>query len=1061
MKNRKKTGVLPAKLTMPTVDNAVLRARLFQRLDDALDKPVAWIGAPAGTGKTMLVASYLAERKIRPLWYQCDARDTDPAAFFAYLRQAAGKLAPRKLETLPLLTPEYALGLPVFTLNFFEQLFSRIHSQAVLVFDNFQELSDTSPLHELWQSVGTLVPEGITLIFISRNSPPESFAQLRATQRLTHIDAETMRLDSEEAQMIGKRMATNTLTAEQITLLNKKTGGWVAGLILLMQKGEISLTEESEADANLFDYFAAEVMRYTDTETQDFLMECSLLPVMDANSTATLTGNENAGAILKHLVRCNYFIGRLPGEVMRYEFHPLFRTYLLNELIRRRDTERLCSLRQRAGHILVEQDEYAAAVELLTEAGDIKAIILLVLANAEKLLIAGQFQTLMQWLQTVPKDAYQQQPWLYYWLGASYMHTDIAAARGHYETAYSMFVEHDDIAGIYMSWVGVVDTILNLLDNFHALKHWIDQLEQHIAEYGQPAPPLMLHLAPRMYGALIMVRPQHPGLGEWKSSALAAFDAEQNLSLKLLCGFYLSVAATWADDFSAANAMLMKLRRVGEAYAAVPAVRIVRELFESWINWLSGDATLAQKAAETGITIGQESGVRIWEPLMILEAMISAITAGDLAHAAGFAGMLKPMLPYVRLWDRAYYFHESGWLAALNGNFAEALRLQSEALRLMLELGGSIAEVEVSIGMAQAHDLNGNTMERDELVREAHRIAEETQIPLMIFSSSFVAATYALDDGDLEQARDLAAKAMHTGNRQGYRNFTWWLPQQASRLCAFCLEQNIETEYVRELIRVRRLVPDDELHSSSTWPWPVKIYVMGRFSLVLGNKQNTPSSKSQGRVITMLKLLIALGGREVAEQQISDQLWPDADGDQARQNFKTTLHRLRKLIGQESLQMSEGRLSLDSHRVWVDAWALDRKLNKLESSDTNELLSLIGDLIDIYQGGLLPGESASWVLPARERLRGRFLRIIGQAAERLCELDQWQTAIDCYHKALETDPLAERFYIGLMRCHHQLGQMAEGIAIYRCCHEILANELQLPPSIETEQWHQKLSHSHH
>ncbi len=75
-----------------------------------------------------------------------------------------------------------------------------------------------------------------------------------------------------------------------------------------------------------------------------------------------------------------------------------------------------------------------------------------------------------------------------------------------------------------------------------------------------------------------------------------------------------------------------------------------------------------------------------------------------------------------------------------------------------------------------------------------------------------------------------------------------------------------------------------------------------------------------------------------------------------------------------------------------------------------------------------------------EQLRRRFLGIIGSAAERFCDQEQWHAAIDCYKKALETGPLTERFYIGPMRCHHQLGQMAV-LAVYRRCQERLANEL--------------------
>ena len=93
--------------------------------------------APPGAGKTSLIASYLAARRLSNLWYQVDAGDADIASFFYYLGQAA----PRRRRSLPLLTPEYRQGLAIFTRRFFRELYSRLKTPFVLVFDNYQEVA--------------------------------------------------------------------------------------------------------------------------------------------------------------------------------------------------------------------------------------------------------------------------------------------------------------------------------------------------------------------------------------------------------------------------------------------------------------------------------------------------------------------------------------------------------------------------------------------------------------------------------------------------------------------------------------------------------------------------------------------------------------------------------------------------------------------------------------------------------------------------------------------------------------------------------------------------------
>src|SRR5262245_37239854 len=107
-----------AKTTRPSQAEILVRTRLVQRLDFARKKPVTWVWAPPGAGKTTLVASYIAARKTRGLWYQLDEGDADVATFFYYL----GLAAPRRRRPLPLLTPEHRHhGVAIFARRFFRE----------------------------------------------------------------------------------------------------------------------------------------------------------------------------------------------------------------------------------------------------------------------------------------------------------------------------------------------------------------------------------------------------------------------------------------------------------------------------------------------------------------------------------------------------------------------------------------------------------------------------------------------------------------------------------------------------------------------------------------------------------------------------------------------------------------------------------------------------------------------------------------------------------------------------------------------------------------------------
>jgi ATP/maltotriose-dependent transcriptional regulator MalT len=116
----------------------------------------------------------IEDRKIPCLWYQVEEGDKDPATFFYYLGQAAKNAFPKRKILLPLFTLEYSRGLPTFTQNFFEKLFSWMKTPSVLVFDNFQEAPEESPLPEIFLNGLSRIPEGVNFMVLSRRDPPES-----------------------------------------------------------------------------------------------------------------------------------------------------------------------------------------------------------------------------------------------------------------------------------------------------------------------------------------------------------------------------------------------------------------------------------------------------------------------------------------------------------------------------------------------------------------------------------------------------------------------------------------------------------------------------------------------------------------------------------------------------------------------------------------------------------------------------------------------------------------------------------------------------------------------
>jgi DNA-binding SARP family transcriptional activator len=270
-----------------------------------------------------------------------------------------------------------------------------------------------------------------------------------------------------------------------------------------------------------------------------------------------------------------------------------------------------------------------------------------------------------------------------------------------------------------------------------------------------------------------------------------------------------------------------------------------------------------------------------------------------------------------------------------------------------------------------------------------------------------------------------------------------------SCLCADALQAGIEVDYVTSLIAQRGLRPDGPgvLH----WPWAMRIYTLGRFSLVRDGQAVTFTGKSPRKPLDLLQALIALGGREVHTSLLMRALWPDDGSRDLRKSFDNTLHRLRQIFGhEEAVTLRDAKLTLDIQYCWVDAWAFDHLAGRL--GDGQEApLGLVHDARRLYQGHFLQREAVEpWVLPYRDRLRSRFHRFILSQGQRLEMAGQWEAAGQMYEHAIEIDHLAEILYRRLMICLLNRGELAEALRVYRRCREHLSIVLGVKPSLETE-----------
>ncbi|MBI3600887.1 MAG: hypothetical protein HY097_09660, partial [Nitrospinae bacterium] len=946
-----------AKITRPNITQVYPRRRLFRLLDRKRKRHVVWICGPPGSGKTTLISSYLNACKLTSLWYRVDEGDADAATFFYYMGQAVMKASPHKRAPMPLLKPEYLSNLPGFTRKYFEALYSRLtppcspslskrgKGGVIIVFDNYQDAPSESPFHDVIRSGLSAIPEGGCVIIISRTLPSPSFVNFRASHDMDILGWDELRLTFEEMNGIVRLRGAKERRKGAIRDLYNKTDGWAAGLTLMLESEK---TEEFEmgflsksSPYAVFDYFAGEILGKTDKETRGFLLKTALLPSMTPDMAERLTGIKQAGRIISDLIHRNYFVTKHIHREPVYHYHQLFREFLL---ARARDffkPTHLLKIKRTAASILIDANQYEDAFRLLREVCDWDGAARLILKHAPLLMAQGRGVTLKEWLDTLPEKIIANNPYLIYWSGVCQLPFNPADSLTCFEKALQLFRKHNDSAGIFMAWASAAEAIFYILGDFKILDKWIALLEDIMLKFPAfPSVEIGARVSYGMAACLLFRQPYHPDFDRWIGQSLLLSEKIQNLNLKILTLFTLSTHSLWTGDFAKAEAAIKSLQELVKNRKGFPAEIILSKVIEAFYTWLTVSNELCLKSVSEGLKISESSGIHIWDHHLLIFGAAAAISSGDIPGSDDFLKKMTSAIQMNRHLDTSFHHNTMAWSALLKGDKPLALFHQEKGLDEAVESGSPLPEAINSFGMSQILHDTGKHKKAGYYLDRAYKIGRRVKSRAIEYMCLLSKAQFDFDSGKDTSAFKFMRKAMALGREKGYLNSYYWRPDVMARLCMKALEAGIEKKYVQELIHRRNLNPPIPPFEKGgvgeiwieDWPYQVKIFTLGQFKIIKDEKSVRFGRKVQKRPLQMLKALIALGGHDVKEEQLSDMLWHDAEGDMAHESFKITIRRLRQLVGiKDAIQLHEGLVTLDQRYCWVDTWAFEHIYRKINS----------------------------------------------------------------------------------------------------------------------------------
>ena len=1046
-------GASTRKTSRPSLRDVLPRQRLFAALATA--KPVAWLTAPPGAGKTTLAASHTEHVATSTWWYQLDSDDIDPATFFHGMRQLASKVSAAKAARLPAFPAQGGVDLAVFARRFFRLLFPLLPAGAIWVIDGYQEAEGAS-LAVILREAFEEFPPGCSALILSLVGPPAELARLVANGVIRLLDAADLRFTRAESD----DLVLSRVVVEPAVLfdIHEKSSGWAAGLVLMIEHlrraslhGAPSVDDSQSA---AFEYFASQIFDGCSAPEQRVLMLSALLPRVTPRLAEVMSRQADGKALFERLHRRNLFVERHAGAEPSYQLHRLFRLFLEAQ------AQTVLSARERADAMssaaaLLRTDGHAEeAIAVYLSACNWDAAATLVVQLARRLHDQGRWRTLRTWIERLP-ERYLDEPWLAFWAGASQVWTDPEPSRRLLERAFRRFAAIGERGGQILA-AGTLTRACILGMDWKLLDEWIDALKGLLSTDidGLPGEVLLFGYARLVYAAGVR-RPQEPELDAW---------AGRTRDL-------LSSAVEPGEAVRAAYSLVAYYFWTGQCARGEEIVRLVAPLLEedqldatSRIHWLFAHANHVLRFGEPNEALGLMDealdlaavhGVKL-QGVIRRWRVVHLLTMGRLDEAETELRKLAtaPVIePDIEL---------KAWLAWQRGQSAVALDEAGKALALATERGRTrYRDFDLAL-LAAIHATSGDV---DEARRQLGRYREATSRcagRYAEFQALLIEAVIELRGADGTAGHTLR-RALQVGAEQRFRSCWAWTPALVVPLLSKALELGIETAYCHELIRSHRLVPGTI--APDQWPWPIRVRTLGRFDVELDGVALRFEGKAQRKPLHLLKLLIAFGDRPVAIERLIELLWPDPD-DGGRKAFDITVHRLRRMLGLDSaISVGDRHARLDRRFVWVDAWMLEGLVEPLVpvtglAPSGSHLEVAAPRVLTLFGGAFLEGEpEAPWLLATRHRIDDSFQRFVERLGRHWEATGQWASAEHLYGVALESDPLAEAFYRQRMVCLQALGRRAEAIEVFRRCQYMLSVRMGVAPAQETERAYRDLSGS--
>ncbi|MDT7689194.1 MAG: hypothetical protein QOE46_1953 [Acidobacteriota bacterium] len=1087
------TFFLRTKLLPPRPAPSLLpRPRLVERLQQNLPHAVTLVTAPAGSGKTTLVADFIRTGGHPFVWYQLDQADSDPLVFLGYVTHGIKQIVPgfgeATISYMQEASKELAQAPERAVDVLLNEVLDRVEQQFILVLDDYHHLGGETPVHRVVDRLLAYLPDLIHVVIISRDMPPLALARMRTQASLAVIDRQELLFTDEETRELFRSVFDLELTPEQLAEYRERTHGWITALQLVRQVAQrqalarsgmaetnatnappdlIEILRQSERD--IFDYFAEEVFADEGEEVQHLLLRVSLLERVEPEACNRLY--PQSSVTLRSLVRRNVFISLASdGRGEEYRLHPLFRGFLQRRFRAESGRQGVASEHARLADFFLEREQWEQAMYHLVAAEDFERAARTIAERGGAWITAGALGSLAAFADALPAQALESHP------RALAHRAEVARLRDEHDLAQSLFNraaallhEQQDAEGEAEAFHSLA-TIVRRRGDCETAFSYLDRAVALTDEHS-----VVRTKCGNTRGLCLVA------LGQWTEAerefrvALQSAEERGDRYYARLIAHNLGTPAGIRGDFGEALRWLRRmLREEGSAGAPPVPQEAIAHLNIARCHWHLGDFAACELHLDRALEICQlfnMAGLRgeIFENYGNLYR-----ERGELQRAVEFYDRAA------RAYDeagveitRTELLEERGLLALQLGDLTEARALldrliEARAHDEMLRQRTVLARARVDVAQARTEEARASLQPALKFFRSMGLYYNEAQAAMLLAVCEHAEGREVELLEHLRRALDLAARY----------DYEYWLQRSVAQFTQIFSAQEA-AELLPTDLREQLPATAAAAAKAATAERPAFVVSQGPAAdltvRMLGAVEifRDPARPLAAdawvtrRARDILCFIASRRHRRVSKDTIIDTFWGESDFGSVERNFHPTISHIRKALNsnqplkQNFLLYRDGDYQLNPEfSCRIDTEEFDRLVTEGDaarrSRDQEAFVKSYEEAAAIYRGEFMQGSYDEWVEEQRSYCREQYLRILEILAQTAQKAEDWARSSTLAQRILREDPFREDVHCHLMRAHAAQGNRVAVREQFETLRKLLRKELGVEPAAETQRIYKEL-----